>query len=143
MGEQPVAVVSGASRGIGAATAREFGTRGYHVIVNYLSNADAAATVVKEIESAGGSAQAAQADVPMGSIAHSTAKAALNTFSRQVAAQAAAHGITVNTVAAGAVATDATAGVYTGGIRQFLTERSVHGRLMAPEDLGRAIASLT
>src|SRR5436309_969411 len=63
MGEQPVAVVSGASRGIGAATAREFGTRGYHVIVNYLSNADAAATVVKEIESAGGSAQAAQADV--------------------------------------------------------------------------------
>src|SRR5207249_7347731 len=50
------------SRGVGAATAREFGTRGYHVIVNYLRNAEAAATVVKEIESAGGSAQAVQAD---------------------------------------------------------------------------------
>src|SRR5207244_3067281 len=79
----------------------------------------------------------------MGSIAHSTAKAALNTFAWQVAGEAAGSGITVNTVASGAVNTDATAGVFNDRIRTFLGERSVHGRLLEPEDLGRAIAGLT
>lgn len=60
---RPVALVSGSSRGIGAATARVLGERGYHVIVNYLSNAEAAKSVVTSIVSSGGSAQAIQADV--------------------------------------------------------------------------------
>ncbi|WP_394824957.1 SDR family oxidoreductase [Pendulispora albinea] len=60
---RPVALVSGSSRGIGAATARAFGERGYHVIVNYLQNEAAALEVVSSITSAGGSAQAIQADV--------------------------------------------------------------------------------
>src|SRR3546814_11629826 len=56
-------IVTGASRGIGAATARLAGARGYNVAVNYNSNADAAKLVVRDIEAAGGRAAAIQADV--------------------------------------------------------------------------------
>jgi NAD(P)-dependent dehydrogenase (short-subunit alcohol dehydrogenase family) len=47
-------LVTGASRGIGAATARLAAARGYAVGVNYLRNRDAAEAVVGEIEAAGG-----------------------------------------------------------------------------------------
>jgi NAD(P)-dependent dehydrogenase (short-subunit alcohol dehydrogenase family) len=56
-------IITGASRGIGAATARLAGARGYNVAVNYNSNADAAKLVVRDIEAAGGRAAAIQADV--------------------------------------------------------------------------------
>lgn len=58
-----IAIVTGASRGIGAATARLAAARGYAVCVNYLKNADAANAVVDEIAAAGGSAIAVAADV--------------------------------------------------------------------------------
>ncbi|WP_307796238.1 SDR family oxidoreductase [Amycolatopsis sp. 195334CR] len=58
-----VALVSGAGRGIGAATARILGAGGYHVVVNYLNREDAAKEVVAAIETAGGSAEPFQADV--------------------------------------------------------------------------------
>ncbi|MFC5749284.1 SDR family oxidoreductase [Actinomadura rugatobispora] len=228
MGEsRRVALISGAGRGIGAATAREMARRGYHVVVNYRENASAAQGVVDEIEAAGGTAEARRADVcdagqvgelvrrvtadhgridvlicnantvnppfePLLSVsweafigkvggelagafhltqhvlpamqrqragrivyisstaadlvgsvaAHSTAKAALNTFSRHVAAQAAQDGIVVNTVAFGTVRTDATAGVLGDGLRKFTEERSVLGRVMDPEDAARSVASV-
>lgn len=56
-------VVTGASHGIGAATARLAARRGWQVAVNYNSSPDAAAEVVREIESAGGRAAAIRADV--------------------------------------------------------------------------------
>ena len=56
-------VITGAGRGIGAATARLAAGRGYAVCVNYLRNAAAAASVVKDIEAAGGRAVAVMADV--------------------------------------------------------------------------------
>ena len=58
-----IAVVTGGSRGIGAATARLLAARGASVIVNYIQNASAAENVVAEIHAAGGKAQAVQADV--------------------------------------------------------------------------------
>src|SRR5260221_6371486 len=58
-----VLIVTGGSRGIGAATCRLAGQRGYAVAVNYNRDAAAAAAVVAEIEGAGGTAIAIQADV--------------------------------------------------------------------------------
>jgi len=59
----PVCIVTGASRGIGAATARLAARRGYAVAVNYRSNEASAAQVVREIEAGGGRAVAIRADV--------------------------------------------------------------------------------
>jgi 3-oxoacyl-[acyl-carrier protein] reductase len=66
-GERPlegqVALVTGASSGIGRATALLLGRRGAHVIVNYNRNSDAASAVVTEIEAHGSTALAIRADV--------------------------------------------------------------------------------
>ena len=51
------ALVTGASRGIGQAIAKKLAATGMPVVVNYLSNVDAAKTVVQEITDAGGSAE--------------------------------------------------------------------------------------
>jgi NAD(P)-dependent dehydrogenase (short-subunit alcohol dehydrogenase family) len=58
-----ILVVTGASRGIGAATARLAAERGDHVCVNYRENRAAADEVVGAIELAGGRAIAVQADI--------------------------------------------------------------------------------
>lgn len=58
-----VIVITGASRGIGAATARVAAQHGYTVAVNYVSNAEAADVVVSDIKAAGGQALAIQGDV--------------------------------------------------------------------------------
>lgn len=58
-----VAIVTGASRGIGRAIALELATVGATVVVNYARSSQAAEAVVAEITEAGGSAIALQADV--------------------------------------------------------------------------------
>ena len=58
-----VALVTGASRGIGAALARRLAADGFAVAVNYASNADEAQRVVAAIEQAGGRALPVRADV--------------------------------------------------------------------------------
>ena len=57
------AVVTGASRGIGAAIAQALAAAGAGVVVNYNRSPGPAETVVKGIEAAGGKAVAVQADV--------------------------------------------------------------------------------
>ena len=58
-----VAVVSGASKGIGAGIAKALAAAGAKVVVNYLSDQDAAGRVLNEIVNSGGTAIAVQADV--------------------------------------------------------------------------------
>ena len=60
---RPVLLIAGGSRGIGAATCRLAGARGYDVAVNYKSNAKAAASVVDAVKAAGGKAVAIQGDM--------------------------------------------------------------------------------
>ncbi|WP_131765098.1 SDR family NAD(P)-dependent oxidoreductase [Candidatus Protofrankia californiensis] len=224
-GSREVALVTGAGRGIGAATARELGRRGYHVVVNFRSNVDAARAVALDVEAAGATAQCVQADVcdpdqvermvdavladqgridvlvcnantvappfaPLASLAwkdfinkvsgelagaffvtqqvlaamrghgggrivyvsstaadyvgsnrlsHSTAKSALNTFSRHVAAEAASYGITVNTIAPGSVRTEASAPIFTPEREKHLETHSVLQRVLEPEDIAAVI----
>ena len=64
MAQKPdVAIVTGGSRGIGAAASLLLAKAGYLVVVNYVSNAAAAKAVVTQIEKAGGKAAAIKGDV--------------------------------------------------------------------------------
>ena len=63
MPEGKIALVTGASRGIGRQIAKTLAAKGAYVIVNYNGSAAKAEEVVKEIQAAGGNAQAVQCNV--------------------------------------------------------------------------------
>lgn len=58
-----VMLITGANRGIGAATARLAAQRGYHLLLNYRSRADEAEALATEISAVGGTAHTVQADI--------------------------------------------------------------------------------
>jgi 3-oxoacyl-[acyl-carrier protein] reductase len=79
--EGKVALVTGASRGIGAAAAKRLAQAGASVVVNYHQNKEAALRVLREIESDGGRAMVVQADVKRSDQVEAMAGAAKDKFS--------------------------------------------------------------
>lgn len=75
-------IVTGGSRGIGASICRSAAEQGAKVLVNYVSNSESAASVVKNIERNGGDAIAVQADVTDMSSVQEMVNQALESWSK-------------------------------------------------------------
>jgi 3-oxoacyl-[acyl-carrier protein] reductase len=63
MSEKKVAIITGASRGIGRATAVELARAGYFAVINYKENEQAALETLKQVEEAGGAGETLKFDV--------------------------------------------------------------------------------
>jgi 3-oxoacyl-[acyl-carrier protein] reductase len=77
-----IALITGGSRGIGAAIAKRLAADGANVAITYSKGADAAASVVKEIERAGGKAIAIQADATDADAGKAAVEKTVATFGR-------------------------------------------------------------
>jgi 3-oxoacyl-[acyl-carrier protein] reductase len=80
--EGKIALVAGGSRGIGAGIAKRLAADGAEVAITYTKGADAAASVVEEIERAGGKAIAIQADATNAEAVRSAVKRTVAIFGR-------------------------------------------------------------
>src|SRR5580698_8165441 len=80
--EGKIALITGGSRGIGAAIAKRLAADGAKVAITYTKGADAAASVVKEIEHAGGKAIAIQADAADADAVKAAVEKTFATFGR-------------------------------------------------------------
>ena len=78
--EGKIALVTGGSRGIGAAIAKRLATNGAKVAITYAKGANAAASVVKEIERDGGKAIAIQADATNAAAGKAAVEKTVETF---------------------------------------------------------------
>jgi len=76
-----VALITGASRGIGAAAAKRLARAGAAVVINYLQNRDKAAEILKEVEQSGGTGMVFQADVTRREEVEEMARAVAERFS--------------------------------------------------------------
>ncbi|HEY1864498.1 MAG TPA: glucose 1-dehydrogenase [Roseiarcus sp.] len=77
-----VAIVTGASKGIGAAVAKSVAASGASVVVNYASSKEGAQKVVEAITAAGGKAIAVKGDVSKAADARAVVDAAIQTYGR-------------------------------------------------------------
>src|SRR5271157_1932198 len=77
-----VALITGGSRGIGAAIAKRLAADGANIAITYTKGADAAGSVVKEIQRAGGKAIAIQADATSADAVKAAVEKTVATFGR-------------------------------------------------------------
>src|SRR4030088_32518 len=80
--EGKIALITGGSRGIGAGIAKRRAAHGANVAITYTKGADAATSVVKEIERSGGKAIAIQADAADADAVKAAVEKAVATFGR-------------------------------------------------------------
>src|SRR5947209_4673886 len=99
---EKVALITGGSRGIGAAIAKRLAADGASVAITYAKEASAASAVVKAIELSGGKAVAIQADAAD----VEAVKGAVEMFSQGLSREVGSRGITVNNVQPGPIDTD-------------------------------------
>jgi 3-oxoacyl-[acyl-carrier protein] reductase len=97
-----VALITGGSRGIGAAIAKRLAAEGASVAITYAKDAGAASDVVKAIEADGGKAVAIQAEAADAE----AAKGAVKMFTQGLSREVGNRGITVNNVQPGPIDTD-------------------------------------
>ena len=148
--EGKVAIVTGASKGIGAAIAKGLGTARAAVVVNCASSREGADRVVAEITGKGeakhfgpkaGSviniSSVASTSAPPNSVVYSATKGALDTVTQVLAKELGPRRIRVNTIAPGGVETE---GVHAAGLMGSDFEKQVVagtplGRFGQPEDI--------
>jgi NAD(P)-dependent dehydrogenase (short-subunit alcohol dehydrogenase family) len=128
------ALVTGASRGIGRASALALAQAGAQVLVHYSSSEKEADAVVAEIRKGGGKAEKVAADLrkPDGA----------QTLVKHFAAALGPRGIRVNAVAPGVVETDMSNFTKTDAGREFTLGMQALKRLAQPDDIAPVVAFL-
>ena len=165
------AIVTGASRGIGAAITERLARDGFAVVVNYSGNADAAMALVAKIEAAGGRAVAVRADVadpaavsaarrlrdggriisfsssvvglyqPSYAV-YAATKAGVEAMTHIVAKELGPRGVTVNVLAPGPVATELFLTGKSDELVAQIAKMNPFGRLGEPDDIARVVSFL-
>ena len=163
--EEKIAVVTGASRGIGRAIAKELALKGAFVIVNYNGSKQAADETVNEITQAGGKAVGVQCNVAdaaeceafinniiseygrvgifgnAGQANYAASKAGVIGLTKSASKELASRGITVNAVAPGFIETDMTQKLSEQVRNQILSQIPA-GTFGKPEHVAKTVAFL-
>src|SRR5205809_909279 len=140
--EGKVALVTGASRGIGRAVAVALGAAGARVVVNYVANEGAAAEAVAAVAAAGGTAVTSRFDVADGPAVDAAAKAGVIGLTRTWAREYASRGVTVNAVSPGFIETDMTAADLPEPRRAEVLAQIPLGRVGQPGEVAALVAFL-
>jgi NAD(P)-dependent dehydrogenase (short-subunit alcohol dehydrogenase family) len=145
-----VAIVTGASKGIGGGIATALGTAGARVAVNYSSDREGAERVTQAITDNGGEAIAVGADGgsiinlssivgshPVAGALHASTKGAIGTLTKGLALERAPRKVRVNAISPGHTETEGNvaAGTFEGGASAVLAEKTPLGQLGRVTDI--------